>query len=173
MWSSSPILEIKMQLSHDIDDLRIRAMDMRDRELIWLYLGPMTRQRAQIIGRTVLLDRDTEPGPGLRLKARVSITECPGLPALEDAVGRTFDRVCVVVNAVILHSELLGQGHGVRLYASLARVAGRNHDAPIVSSPSWSGGPSPTARRVWESQRLAQDLTVHDLCAWGGVQPCQ
>jgi GNAT superfamily N-acetyltransferase len=117
---------------------------------IWLYFGPVDRQRGQILGKLT------------------AAPEHEDLQALEKEVGRKFGVVCIVVNVALLDQGLYGQGYGVQLYAALAREAADKFDAPIISSTCLSQDISADAERTWNSTRLAQQLVVRGKAAWGG-----
>lgn len=127
---------------------RLVTQHLDVKSVIWLYLGPSEHQRGQILGHL------TEP------------VKCCALREVEQATGRTFDRVCMVLNAAVMDSRLLGQGYGVQLYVDLAKRAAEQFDAPILSSTAWGHEISDDAMRVWNSRRLAEALVVRGRCAW-------
>lgn len=134
----------------------VRELEFRD-HIIWLYLGHPARQRGQIVARL-----DAAP-------------DHPDLHALEETVGRRFERACHVSNVFVDH-DLLNVGLGIELYAELGRIAAQRFEVPIVSMAcalSRSCRPedapiSPAARRLWSSRRLADRMVVRGLAAWGG-----
>lgn len=136
------------------DDFVVRRLPAPWHEpgLLWLYIGAADRHRAQILGRVVAAD-DLD------------------LAELERAAGRSFSKACVIFNSVILDDTLLNQGHGVRLYATMAELAAREFEAPIVSSRVARWETSKHAERTWASRRLAERVLVRGQCAWGGPLP--
>ena len=69
----------------------------------------------------------------------------------------------LLIANVFVDASLENLGYGIQLYADLAESAAREHDVPILSR-----GCSDDAMRVWKSRRLAEQLLVRGLCAWGG-----
>jgi GNAT superfamily N-acetyltransferase len=87
------------------------------------------------------------------------------LERLEQRVGRRLDKPYAVVRAAVDES-LRGTGLGAAMYATLVELIGHNIPRAFLAAHTCvEGGTSPPARRVWASQRLAQDVVVEGLVA--------
>lgn len=116
----------------------------------WLYLGDAENQLGQIIGAKVPVSKTTYE---------------PALEEVQEVLVRTFSHVCLISN-VFVHADLLNMGYGIQLYTDLAKLVAKEHRLPILSL-----GCTGDAMRVWKSRRMAEQILVRGLCAWGGERP--